>query len=135
MHLEPNLDGKVLIKDTEAANLSYRGRIGCGAVMVTINSAIIVSRFTPASTHILGAFSSAMLATAIVGQSAYYVRWLLLFKNIVDALLSFAPIKAKKPFYSLTHTSAFMFYIRGKKGYLRKRKIHYAFAIATCLVR
>jgi hypothetical protein len=116
MHLEPNLDGKILIKDTETANLSHRGRINYDTMIITINSAIIISRFTPASTHILSAFNDVMLVTVIVGQSVYYVRWLPLFKNMIDALLFFAPIEVKKLFYSLTHTSAFMFYIRKRRA-------------------
>jgi hypothetical protein len=129
MPLEPRLVEKVLIKDIKAANSLHRGRINFNTMMDTINFVIIVLRFTPASTHILGVFSGAMLVIAIVEQLIYSVRWSLLFKNMVDVLLSSAPIKIKKFFYLPTHTSVFMSFTRNKKDFLRKRKIHYAFKI------
>ena len=44
-----NLAARALIKDAKGASLLHPDRIGCGAVMATINSAIIVLRSTPAS--------------------------------------------------------------------------------------
>lgn len=127
--------GKGQIKATRAANSLPLAQISYGVMTVMINSVTTALRSTHASTPILGEFSGVMWVIATVGQSVYSDRWSQPLRNIIGVLLSSDLTERKKYFYWPTHTLVSIHSTRKKKDYYRNKRLHSAFATATCLVR